>query len=37
MNSKIFKVLDIKNSLVAFTHCRNRVIAVSKAGGLGFF
>ena len=35
MNSKICDLLDIEFPLVAFTHCRDVVVAVSKAGGCG--
>src|SRR6056300_953106 len=35
MNSKICALLDIEFPLVAFTHCRDVVVAVSKAGGCG--
>ena len=35
MNSRICKMLDIEFPLVAFTHCRDVVVAVSKAGGCG--
>ena len=35
MNSKICELLDIEFPLVAFTHCRDVVVAVSKAGGCG--
>ena len=35
MNSKICELLDIGFPLVAFTHCRDVVVAVSKAGGCG--
>tara|TARA_X000001036_G_scaffold356978_1_gene339116 strand:- start:623 stop:1762 length:1140 start_codon:yes stop_codon:yes gene_type:complete len=35
MNSKICEMLDIEFPLVAFTHCRDVVVAVSKAGGCG--
>ena len=34
-NSKICEMLDIEFPLVAFTHCRDVVVAVSKAGGCG--
>ncbi len=33
MNSRICEMLDIEFPLVAFTHCRDVVVAVSKAGG----
>jgi len=35
MNSRICEMLDIEFPLVAFTHCRDVVVAVSKAGGCG--
>src|SRR5210317_1271693 len=35
MNSKICERLGIEFPLVAFTHCRDVVVAVSKAGGMG--
>ena len=35
MKSKICELLDIEFPLVAFTHCRDVVVAVSKAGGCG--
>ena len=35
MNSKICELLDIEFPLVAFTHCRDVGVAVSKAGGCG--
>lgn len=35
MKSKICEILDIEFPLVAFTHCRDVVVAVSKAGGCG--
>jgi NAD(P)H-dependent flavin oxidoreductase YrpB (nitropropane dioxygenase family) len=35
MNSNICELLDIEFPLVAFTHCRDVVVAVSKAGGCG--
>lgn len=37
MNSKICEMLDIEFPLLAFTHCRDVVVAVSKAGGMGVF
>ena len=37
MNSPICKMLDIEFPLLAFTHCRDVVVAVSKAGGMGVF
>ncbi len=35
MNSRICEMLDIEFPLVAFTHCGDVVVAVSKAGGCG--
>ncbi len=35
MNSRICEMLDIEFPLVAFTHCRDVVVAVFKAGGCG--
>ena len=35
MNSKICELLEIEFPLVVFTHCRDVVVAVSKAGGCG--
>ena len=35
MNSKICELLDIEFPLVAFTHCRDVVVAVSNEGGCG--
>jgi NAD(P)H-dependent flavin oxidoreductase YrpB (nitropropane dioxygenase family) len=35
MKSKICEILDIEFPLVAFTHCKDVVVAVSKAGGCG--
>ena len=35
MESQICKILDIEFPLVAFSHCRDVVAAVSKAGGIG--
>ena len=35
MNSRICELLNIEFPLVAFTHCRDVVVAVSKAGGCG--
>jgi len=35
MNSRICEMLDIEFPLVTFTHCRDVVVAVSKAGGCG--
>ena len=37
MNSPICEMLDIEFPLLAFTHCRDVVVAVSKAGGMGVF
>ena len=37
MNSKICEMLGIEFPLVAFSHCRDVVAAVSKAGGMGVF
>ena len=35
MKSQICDVLNIEFPLVAFSHCRDVVAAVSKAGGMG--
>ena len=35
MKSQICKILNIEFPLVAFSHCRDVVAAVSKAGGMG--
>ena len=35
MKSPICDLLDIEFPLVAFTHCRDVVVEVSKAGGMG--
>ena len=35
MNSKICELLEIEFPLVAFSHCRDVVVAVSRAGGCG--
>lgn len=35
MKNRICDMLDIEFPLIAFTHCRDVVVAVSKAGGLG--
>ena len=35
MNSPICKMLGIEFSLLAFSHCRDVVVEVSKAGGMG--
>lgn len=37
MNSPICDMLGIEFPLIAFTHCRDVVVAVSKAGGMGVF
>ncbi|MEO1169202.1 MAG: nitronate monooxygenase family protein [Pseudomonadota bacterium] len=37
MNSPICSMLDIEFPLLAFSHCRDVVAAVSKAGGMGVF
>lgn len=37
MNSPICEMLDIEFPLLAFSHCRDVVVAVSKAGGMGVF
>jgi len=37
MNSKICEMFDIEFPLFAFSHCRDVVAAVSKAGGFGVF
>lgn len=37
MNSPICPMLDIEFPLLAFSHCRDVVAAVSKAGGMGVF
>ena len=37
MRSKICDMLDIEFPLLAFSHCRDVVVAVSKAGGMGVF
>jgi NAD(P)H-dependent flavin oxidoreductase YrpB (nitropropane dioxygenase family) len=37
MNSPICKMLDIEFPLLAFSHCRDVVVAVSRAGGMGVF
>ena len=36
MKSQICKILDIEFPLIAFSHCRDVVAAVSKAGGGSF-
>ena len=35
MKSPICEMLEIEFPLVAFSHCRDVVVAVSKAGGCG--
>ena len=35
MKSRICDMLGIEFPLVAFTHCRDVVVEVSKAGGMG--
>ena len=35
MNSPVCELLGIEFPLVAFTHCRDVVVEVSKAGGMG--
>ena len=35
MKSQICDILNIEFPLVAFSHCRDVVAAVSKAGGMG--
>lgn len=37
MNSPVCKQLGIEFPLLAFSHCRDVVVAVSKAGGMGIF
>ena len=37
MQSRICEILDIEFPLLAFSHCRDVVVAVSKAGGMGVF
>ena len=37
MNSKLCKELGIEFPLFAFSHCRDVVAAVTKAGGFGVF
>jgi NAD(P)H-dependent flavin oxidoreductase YrpB (nitropropane dioxygenase family) len=37
MKSPITEMLGIEFPLIAFTHCRDVVVAVSKAGGMGVF
>ena len=35
MKSKLCQKLDIQFPLIAFSHCRDVVVEVSKAGGIG--
>ena len=35
MNSKICEMLKIEFPLIAFSHCKDVVVQVSKAGGMG--
>ena len=35
MNTPICEMFGIEFPLIAFTHCRDVVVAVSKAGGMG--
>ena len=37
MQSKLCRKLDIQFPLIAFSHCRDVVVEVSKAGGMGVF
>ena len=37
MKTPVCDLLDIEFPLIAFTHCRDVVVAVSKAGGMGVF
>ena len=37
MKTKVTKMFDIEFPLFAFTHCRDVVVAVSKAGGFGVY
>ena len=37
MKSRICDMLGIEFPLLAFSHCRDVVVAVSKAGGMGVF
>ena len=37
MRSTICDMFNLEFPLVAFTHCRDVVVAVSKAGGMGVF
>ena len=37
MKSRICNMLGIEFPLLAFSHCRDVVVAVSKAGGMGVF
>ena len=35
MRTELCKKLDLESPIFAFTHCRDVVVAVSKAGGIG--
>ena len=37
MKSRVCEMLDIEFPLLAFSHCRDVVAAVSRAGGMGVF
>ena len=37
MKSAVCEMLDIEFPLLAFSHCRDVVAAVSRAGGMGVF
>ena len=37
MKTEVTKMFDIEFPLFAFTHCRDVVVAVSKAGGFGVY
>ena len=37
MNTPICEMFGIEFPLIAFTHCRDVVVAVSKTGGMGVF
>ena len=37
MQSKICEILDIEFPLLAFSHCRDGVVDVSKSGCMGVF
>jgi len=37
MNTQVTRMFDIEFPLFAFTHCRDVVVAVSKAGGFGVY